>query len=125
MAPMDILGYIGGGLVVISFLPQVIRVIKLKTANEISMVFTLLMFIGCLIWTAYAFYVHQPPMMVTGTTNTLLTGLLMALKCIYSRHTARIIVDSQLIKPSDTLVSLEESQLLVEENQAQVETSLN
>jgi uncharacterized protein with PQ loop repeat len=46
---MEVLGYIGGGIFMISFFPQVTRVIKLKSANEIHLVFTLMMFTGCLI----------------------------------------------------------------------------
>ncbi len=122
---MDVLGYIGGGLVVISFLPQLIRVIKLKTADEISFLFTLLMFTGCLIWTTYAFNVRQLPMIITGTTNTSLTGLLMSMKCIYSRRSSRLIIDDKLVRNSDTVVSVEESQLLVEDNQKHIETPLN
>lgn len=109
----------------ISFFPQVIRVVKLKTANEISMLFTLLMFAGCLIWTGYAFYVHQLPMMVTSITNTFLTGLLLLLKCMYSRHPARVVIDTQLIKEPDTVVSIEETQLLVEDNRNQIDTPVN
>jgi len=122
---MDVLGYIGGGIFVISFFPQVIRVVRLKTAREISLTFTLLMFVGCLIWAAYAFYVHQLPMMVTSIINTLLTGLLLFLKCFYSRYPAQVLIDTTLIKESDTLVSLEESQLLVEDNRSQIETPMN
>ena len=122
---MDVLGYIGGGIFMISFFPQVIRVVKLKTANEISLVFTLLMFAGCLIWSAYAFYVHQLPMMVTSITNTFLTGLLLFLKCIYSRRHVQVIIETTLIKEPDTLVSLEETQLLVEDNRSQIETPTN
>ncbi|MFC1948444.1 SemiSWEET family sugar transporter [Chloroflexota bacterium] len=122
---MDILGYLGGGIFMISFFPQVIRVVKLKTTNEISLVFTLLMFVGCLIWTAYAFYVRQLPMMVTSVMNTFQTGLLLFFKCIYSQHPAQIIIDTKLIKESDTVVSLEETQLMVEDNRSQIETTLN
>ena len=122
---MDVLGYIGGGIFMISFFPQVYRVIKLKTAKEISLAFTLLMFAGCLIWTGYAFYVHQLPMMVTSITNTFLTGILLFLKCFYSRYPAHVILDTNLIKESDTVVSLEETQLLIEDNRSQIETPMN
>jgi MtN3 and saliva related transmembrane protein len=122
---MDVLGYLGGGIFMISFFPQLIRVIKLKTANEISLAFTLLMFVGCLIWTAYAFYVHQLPMMVTSITNTFLTGLLLFLKCVYSQRPARVIIDTTLIKESDTVVSIEDTQLMVEDKRSQIETPLN
>jgi MtN3 and saliva related transmembrane protein len=122
---MDVLGYIGGGIFMLSFFPQVIRVVKLKAANEISLAFTLLMFAGCLIWTGYAFYVNQLPMMVTSITNTCLTGLLLFLKCFFSRHHTRIIIDTQLVKTADTVVSLEETQLLVEDNRSQIERHVN
>ena len=92
-----------------SFFPQVIRVVKLKSANEISLGFTFLMFAGCLIWTAYAFNVNQLPMMVTSTTNTLLTGLILFLKCVYSRHPARVMIDTKLVKEPDTVVGHDET----------------
>jgi len=125
LSPMDMFGYIGGGLMALSFFPQLFRVFKMKTANEISTVFTCTMFTGCLIWTAYAFYMQQLPMIICSIVNTSQTGLLMSLKYIYSRHPARIIIGSQLSKETDTVVNLEDSQQLVEENQKQVEITLN
>jgi MtN3 and saliva related transmembrane protein len=125
LSPMDAFGYVGGGLVALSFFPQLFRVIKLKTANEISIVFAFTMFAGCLIWTAYAFYMQQLPMMICSIVNTSQTGLLMSLKYIYSRHPARIIIGSQLTKEADTVVSLGDSQQLVEEDKKQVEMNLN
>jgi MtN3 and saliva related transmembrane protein len=122
---MHLFACIGGGMVAFSYFPQLLRVIRLKTANEISMTFASTMFAGCLIWTAYAFYVHELPMVIFSIINTSQTGLLMTLKYVYSRNRTRMIIDSHLVRNTDTLVALEDAQKLVEEEQKPIEPVLN
>jgi hypothetical protein len=64
-------------------------------------------------------------MMVTSITNTFLTGILLFLKFVYSLHPVRIEIDTKLIKEPNTIVSLEETQLLAEDSRSQIETTLN
>jgi MtN3 and saliva related transmembrane protein len=121
----DVIGYIGGALVAVSFLPQLVRIIKLRAANEISIYFTSTMFGGCLIWTAYGFYMQQLPMMIFSVINTSQVGLLMTLKYIYARNPKKRIIDNQLARDTETVVTLEDTQKLVEETKKPVELVLN
>ena len=124
MVPVDLFGYIGGGMVAFSFLPQLLRVIKLKTANEISIVFTSTMFAGCLIWTAYAFYMHQLPMMIFSVINTSQTGLLVTLKYVYSKNQNKLNIDNLIVRNMDTLATIEDTEEPIEEEK-QINIVLN
>jgi len=49
----ELLGLIGGGLITIGFIPQVLRVFRLKSAYEISLPFTSLFLLGATCWLVY------------------------------------------------------------------------
>ena len=49
----ELLGLTGGFFTTISFIPQVWRLFKLKSAHEISLVFTSLFILGLALWTSY------------------------------------------------------------------------
>ncbi len=49
----ELIGFIGGGLVSVGFIPQVIRVLKLKSAREISFPFTIFLILGTICWLVY------------------------------------------------------------------------
>jgi len=122
---VELFGYLGGGMVAFSFLPQLIRVIRLRTANEISTVFASTMFAGCLIWTAYAFSMHQLPMIIFSVLNTSQTGLLLGLKYMYSMSQKKLVIDNDLARPAETVVSAADTQNLVKEETKQIEVILN
>ena len=85
MFPGEILGYVGGGLTTCSIIPQLIRVIKLKSAREISLLFTSLLLAGILLWVTYGIYFgHLPIIMWNSITSALLIGLIHA-KLRYGR----------------------------------------
>ncbi len=49
----EVIGFIGGFLTTMGMVPQVWRLFKLKSAREISLVFTLLFTIGIAFWLLY------------------------------------------------------------------------
>ena len=82
----NIVGLIGGALISISFIPQLMRVFRLKSAHEISVWFTSIMLTGCILWTYYGFYFNLVPVMVFSVLNTTQVALLLILKFIYGRE---------------------------------------
>ncbi len=53
MSGSELIGFIGGALGTSGFIPQVVRVLKLKSAHEISLSFSILLFLGTACWVTY------------------------------------------------------------------------
>ena len=83
MAWEEILGWVAGAIVTTSLIPQIIRVFKLKSAREISLVFTTLMFAGILLWLGYGIALGYLPVIVWNAIGTVLTAMLLAAKLRY------------------------------------------
>ncbi|MDD4333029.1 MAG: SemiSWEET transporter [Patescibacteria group bacterium] len=60
----DIIGYLGGIFTTISFLPQVIKSYRTKSANDLSsgMIFATL--IGTAFWIIYGFLINSVPIII-------------------------------------------------------------
>ncbi|MFC1919796.1 PQ-loop domain-containing transporter [Chloroflexota bacterium] len=50
------MGLVAGALVTCSMIPQLIRIFQLKSAREISMLFTTLLLLGIVGWLTYGIY---------------------------------------------------------------------
>jgi MtN3 and saliva related transmembrane protein len=82
----EILGCVAGAIVTTSLVPQIIRVFKLKSAREISLVFTTLMFTGILLWLGYGIALGYLPVIVWNAIGTVLTALLLIAKLKYGMN---------------------------------------
>jgi MtN3 and saliva related transmembrane protein len=79
----DLVGLLAGALTTGSFLPQVIRVYKLRSAREISLFFTLLVMAGNLTWLAYGIYLRALPIILWNVLGGVLVILLLIGKLRY------------------------------------------
>jgi MtN3 and saliva related transmembrane protein len=121
----DLIGYIGGAIVACSFFPQILRVIKLKRASDISPFFTLLMLIGCMLWTVYGFSLKLLPMMVLSVINTTQVALLMILRYMYSRTQQKKVISDQLASNIAYTTVFETNQEWVEDTKHKIDKVLN
>ena len=75
----EVIGFIGGALITFGFIPQVIRVFKLRSAREISLLFTISMLLGAISWLIYGIIFRLPPVILwNAITIFLVAGLLYA-----------------------------------------------
>jgi len=58
---IDIFGYIAGLLLVISFIPQIIKIIQLKSAEEISIWFLIVQFVVNIMLITYGVFLEEMP----------------------------------------------------------------
>lgn len=79
------LGFIAGALVTFSIIPQLLRVFKLKSAREISTLFTTLLLIGIVIWLAYGIFLGLPPVILWNAIGAVLVAWLLYAKLKYGR----------------------------------------
>ena len=61
---VDLLGYVAGFIAMLTFLPQVIKTIKLKHANDISLGMLYLTLTSNVLYQTYAFILELTPVFV-------------------------------------------------------------
>lgn len=85
MSAGEIFGFVAGALVTLSLIPQIMRVFKLKSAREISVIFTTLMLAGVLMWLVYGILQKLVPLILWNTVGAVLTGTLLFAKLRYGK----------------------------------------
>ncbi|MBI4303394.1 MAG: hypothetical protein HY665_03545 [Chloroflexi bacterium] len=81
----EIFGYIAGALTTASFIPQVIRVFKLRSAREISLLFTTLLLAGLLSWLAFGIAYRITPVILWNAVGAVLAAMLLYAKLRYGK----------------------------------------
>lgn len=79
------MGYAAGFLVTFAFLPQIIRVYKLRSAREISLLFNSSTLLGAILWLTYGIFLGLVPIIAWNIIGIILTSLLLASKLKYGR----------------------------------------
>ena len=79
------LGLFAGALVTCSMVPQLVRVFQLKSAREISRLFTILLLTGMICWLAYGIYLGLTPVILWNAIGAVLVALPMYAKLRYGR----------------------------------------
>ena len=81
----EVIGFIGGALITCGFIPQVIRVFKLRSAHEISMLFTSLLLTGIIIWLAYGISLGLTPVILWNAIGAIPVAMLLYAKLKYGK----------------------------------------
>jgi MtN3 and saliva related transmembrane protein len=81
----DLFGYVAGALATGSLIPQVLRVFKLKSAHEISLLFTFLLLTGIVLWLGYGIYFKLVPIILWNAISAVMLSLLLYAKLKYGR----------------------------------------
>ena len=79
------LGFVAGALVTCSLIPQLVRVFKLKSAREISLLFTSLLLMGITLWLVYGIYFGLLPVILWNAVGIVLASILLGAKLKYGR----------------------------------------
>jgi len=85
MENVDFLGFIGGALTTFGLIPQVLRIYTLKSAKEISLLFTILMVIGLGCWLIYGIIKRLPPVIFWNSLALILFLILLVGKLKYGK----------------------------------------
>jgi MtN3 and saliva related transmembrane protein len=88
-ASPDLIGLIAGLFTSLSSIPQIVRVVRLRSARDLSLT-TLLMFgVGLALWLAYGIYLHELPVIIWNGFSLGCYGVLIALKAMELSSTAK------------------------------------
>ncbi|MFC2019514.1 SemiSWEET family sugar transporter [Chloroflexota bacterium] len=81
----EYLGLSAGVLTTCSMIPQLIRVFKLKSAREISILFTSLFLTGVICWMVYGIVLRLPSVIIWNAIMAILITILLYAKLRYGR----------------------------------------
>jgi len=79
------LGLIAGLLVTFSMVPQLIRVFKLRSAREISLLFTTSLLLGLIAWLVYGLSLGLLPVIIWNAIGAAFAATLLYAKLKYGR----------------------------------------
>lgn len=78
-----ILGIMAGTLTTISFIPQVIKIYKMKDAKDLSMATFCVFSFGVFLWVIYGIVVCEWPIILANGITLILIFLIIAMKIRY------------------------------------------
>ncbi len=86
MALQEVFGFIGGALVTVAYVPQVVKLFRLRSAHEISLPFTLLLLTGVLCWLGYGIVFQLFPVILWNAVGATFVAMLLYAKLKYGRQ---------------------------------------
>ena len=81
----QIIGLFGGVCTACSMLPQLIKTVKEKKADDISKTMLIVLMTGVAVWIVYGFMRSDLPIIITNCFSLLLNVVMMVLRIKYSR----------------------------------------
>ncbi len=78
-----IIGLIAGTCTTISFLPQVIKIIKTKETKDISISMYIILATGMLLWIIYGIFIEALPVILANTISFVFATIVLSLKIRY------------------------------------------
>jgi MtN3 and saliva related transmembrane protein len=86
LSSQEVFGFVGGVLVTVALVPQVVRIFRLKSALEISLLFTILLLVGMLFWLGYGILFQLFPIILWNAVGAALVATLLFAKLKYGRR---------------------------------------
>ena len=83
---IEFFGYFAAVLTTLAFIPQLIKTLKTKKADDVSLT-TLIMFLtGVAAWIIYGIKISSKPILIANIITFLLNFLILIFKLIYSKR---------------------------------------
>ena len=79
------IGFIAGAVVTLSYIPQIVRVFRMKSSHEISLPFTVLLLAGISLWLAYGIAKRDGPLILWNAVGAVQAALLLYAKLKYGK----------------------------------------
>lgn len=82
---IDLIGYIAATCTTLSFLPQLIRVLRLRSARDVSLGMFLIFSVGTVLWLGYGLLSHSKPVVAANAVTLALSISILVLKLRFDR----------------------------------------
>jgi MtN3 and saliva related transmembrane protein len=83
MENSDVLGMIAGTLTTVSFVPQVLKTWRSRSAGDISFGMFLLFSLGVVLWLMYGIAIHSLPVIVSNVVTLVLSVSIIVMKLYF------------------------------------------
>ena len=85
MTAAEILGYAAGALTAFTFLPQVLKTWRERSARDISINMFVIAFVNEVMWLVYGFMIDNLVIILTNAAMLFMSGAMIALKVKYGK----------------------------------------
>jgi len=85
METHDLVGTLAGTLTTVSFVPQVIKIWRSRSASDISFGMFMLFSLGVLLWLLYGTAIHSLPIVLSNAITLSLSVSIIAMKIRFDR----------------------------------------
>jgi len=82
---VEIFGYFAAILPTAAFLPQLIKTLKTKKADDVSLTTLIMFIIGVLSWIMFVYKISSTPILVSNLITLILNLLILISKLFYSK----------------------------------------
>ena len=83
---LTLAGYLAAVLTTVSFIPQLIRVWRLRSARDISLSMFLAFSLGVFLWLVYGIAIHSIPVILANAVTLALSLTILILKLRFDRQ---------------------------------------
>ena len=83
---VDIFGYFAAILTTAAFLPQLIKTLKTKKADDVSLTTLIMFIIGVLSWIIYGYKIYSIPILIANFVTLVLNLLILISKVYFSNN---------------------------------------
>jgi MtN3 and saliva related transmembrane protein len=83
MTAADILGYAAGALTAFTFLPQVLKTWKEKSAKDVALNMFIIAFVNEIMWLVYGIMINNWIIIATNAVMLAMSGIMIVLKLKY------------------------------------------
>lgn len=80
MNTTTMVGFFAGFLTTISFLPQVVKTWKTRSASDLSLGMFSVFSVGVLFWLVYGFLIQEPPMILWNSVTLIFVLAILVMK---------------------------------------------
>jgi len=81
----EFFGYFAAILTTVAFLPQLIKTLKTKKADDVSLITLIMFIIGVLSWIIYGYKISSLPILVANLITLILNLLILISKIYFSK----------------------------------------
>lgn len=83
MEPQDLLGSLAGTLTTVSFVPQVWKLWKSRSAEDISFGMFSIFAVGVLLWLVYGIMIQAVPIILANSVSLVLVAAILVMKIAF------------------------------------------
>ena len=82
---VEIFGYFAAVLTTAAFLPQLIKTLQTKSADDVSLITLVMFIIGVLSWIIYGYKISSIPILIANSITFVLNFLILISKIYFSK----------------------------------------